>query len=202
MTTETLDKGRLTRDRIVRVATELFRKNGFHNTSLTQILDAAELTKGGFYFHFKSKEELGDAVIDYMRDFWVHNVLEKVVKEKGAAKRIERMFDIMIRTHEGNAFHGCALLAVLTAEMMEVETHFSDRLRKIYADWKESIVEILKKGKQEGLFKEWVDPDSLALLLIGTFQGTTMMAHLDPENIDLSLLFRSLRLLLVEGVAS
>ena len=97
---------------------------------------------------------------------------------------------------------GCALLAVLTAEMMEVETHFSERLRRIYTDWKESIVEILKKGKQEGLFKEWVDPDSLAFLIIGTFQGTTMMAHLDPEHIDLSLLFRNLRLLLVEGVAS
>jgi len=202
MSTETLEKGRLTRERVIITATELFRKNGFHNTSLSQILAAAGLTKGGFYFHFRSKEELGDAVIDYMRDFWVHNVLEDVVKEKGALKRIERMFDIMIETHEGNAFHGCALLAVLTAEMMEVETHFSERLRKIYSDWKDSIVEILKKGKQEGLFKEWVDPDCLALLIIGTFQGTTVMAHLDPAHIDLSWLFRNLRLLLVEGVAS
>jgi TetR/AcrR family transcriptional repressor of nem operon len=186
----------------VEVAAELFRKNGFHNTSLTQILKDAGITKGGFYFHFKSKEKLGDAVIDYMKDFWVHNVLDEVAKEKGALRRIERMFEIMTDTHENNIFHGCALLAVLTAEMMEVEQHFSERLRKIYADWKASIVEILEQGKREGLFKEQVNPDSLALLIIGSLQGTTMMAHLDPQNIDLSWLFRNLRLLLLEGVAS
>ena len=197
--TTTLDKGKLTRERIVKVAAELFRKNGFHNTSLTQILEEAKLTKGGFYFHFKSKDELGDAVIDYMRDFWVHEVLDKIASEQGAVEKIERMFDIMITTHESNFFHGVALLGALTAEMMEVEEHFSARLREIYADWKASIVDILEQGKREGVFKDWVDPDPLALLIISTLLGTTMMAHLDPENIDLSRLFTNLRLLLLQG---
>jgi len=202
MATATLEKGKLTRGRIIIAAAELFTKNGFHNTSLSQILDAAGLTKGGFYFHFKSKEELGNAVIRYLKEFWVHNVLDEVAKEHGAVKKIERMFEIMIEAHEGDLFHGCALLAVLTAEMMEVEQDFSRRLRRIYADWKESIVAILEQGKEEGLFGEWVNPDSLALLLIGSLQGTTMMAHLDPEHIDLSVLFKNLRLLLLEGVNS
>ena len=202
MSTATLEKGRLTRERIVTAAADLFRKNGFHNTSLSQILDAADLTKGGFYFHFRSKEELGYAVIDYMKDYWVQNVLEEIAKEKGAVKKIERMFEIMIDTHENNIFHGCALLAVLTAEMMEVEQEFSERLRRIYADWKASIVDILQQGKQEGIFKEWMNPDALALLIIGSLQGITMMAHLDPEHIELSRLFRNLRLLLFEGANS
>jgi TetR/AcrR family transcriptional repressor of nem operon len=202
MTVAIPEKGKLTRNRIVRVAAELFRKNGFHNTSLTEVLQAAGLTKGGFYFHFRSKDELGDAVIDYMREFWVHNVLEEVAKEKGAIRKIERMFEIMIDTHQGHVFHGCALLAVLTAEMMEAQHHFSDRLRKIYRDWQASITEILEQGKREGLFKESMNPQSLALLIIGALQGTTMMAHLDEEHIDLSWLFRNLRLLLLEGVAS
>ncbi len=200
--TTTLEKGKITRDRIVGAAAELFRKNGFHNTSLSQILKVAGLTKGGFYFHFRSKEELGDAVIDYMRDFWVQKVLNEVAKEKSALGKIERMLDIMIKTHEGNVFHGCALLAVLTAEMMEVEQHFSERLRRIYVEWRNSIVEILEQGKREGLFQDWVNPESLALLIIGTIQGTTMMAHLDPEHLELSWLFSNLRSLLIEGVAS
>ncbi len=197
--TTTLEKGKLTRERIVKIAAELFRKNGFHNTSLSQILEEAELTKGGFYFHFKSKEELGDAVIDHLRDFWVHNVLDQVEEEQGALKKIERMFEIMVWTHESKFFHGCALLAVLTAEMMEVDERFSERLRKIYADWKGSIVDILEQGKDENLFKKDINSDSLALLIIGSLQGITMMAHLDPEHIDLSKLLMSLRSLLLEG---
>jgi TetR/AcrR family transcriptional repressor of nem operon len=197
--TTTIEKGKLTRERIIRVAAELFRKNGFHNTSLSKILKEAQLTKGGFYFHFKSKEELGDAVIDYIREFWVHNVLEEVAKEKGALRKIERMFEIMIETHQNDIFHGIALLAVLTAEMMEVEERFSNKLRHIYMAWKASIVEILEQGKREGLFKEWMEPDPLALLIIGSLQGITIMAHLDPENMDLSGLFRNLQGLLLEG---
>jgi hypothetical protein len=65
-----------------------------------------------------------------------------------------------------------------------------------------SIVDILQQGKQEGIFKEWMNPDALALLIIGSLQGITMMAHLDPEHIELSRLFRNLRLLLLEGVNS
>ena len=197
--TTTLEKGKLTRERIITIAADQFRKNGFHNTPLSQILEEAELTKGGFYFHFRSKEELGDAVIDYMRDFWVHNVLEKVAEEKGALKKIERMFEIMIKTHENDIFHGIALLAVLTAEMMEVDEHFSQRLRYIYEAWKESFIDILEQGKREGIFKEWMDPNPLALLIIGSLQGITMMAHLDPENMDLSRLFRNLQVLLLQG---
>ena len=195
----TIEKGKLTRERIVKVAAELFRKNGFHNTSLSKILKEAQLTKGGFYFHFKSKEELGDAVIDYISEFWVHNVLEKVAEEKGALRKIERMFEIMIETHQNDIFHGIALLAVLTAEMMEVEERFSNKLRHIYMAWKASIVEILEQGKREGLFKEWMEPDPLALLIIGSLQGITIMAHLDPDHMDLSGLFRNLQGLLLEG---
>jgi len=197
--TTTLEKGKLTRERVITIAAELFRKNGFHNTSLAQILDEAKLTKGGFYFHFKSKEELGDAVINYMRDFWVHNVLDVVAEEKGALRKIETMFDIMIKTHESEIFHGCALLGVLTAEMMEVEERFSAHLRRIYDDWKASIVNILDQGKRENLFRKDINSDSLALLIIGSLEGVTMMAHLDPEHVDLSKLLRNLRSLLLEG---
>jgi hypothetical protein len=84
--------------------------------------------------------------------------------------------------------------------MMEVEQHFSKRLRRIYADWKQSIVDILEEGKREGLFREPISPDSLALLIIGSLQGITMMAHLDPEHIDLAWLFRRLRSMLLDSV--
>ena len=83
-----------------------------------------------------------------------------------------------------------------------IDHQFSERLRAIYLDWKDSIVDILEQAKQEGIFKDWVNPESLALLIIGAIQGTTMMAHLDPERIDLSRLLGNLRLLLLEGVHS
>ena len=188
------------RERILRAAMELFRKHGFHNTSIARILQSASITKGGFYFHFKSKEELGFAVLRRARDFWMENVIAAVAHEPDARSRIRKMVDIMTRMHRGDIFHGAALLAVFTAEMMETESEFADRIRGIFAEWQKSIVDILEHGKKEGLFREDVDSRALALILIGCSQGTTMMGHLDPKMVDYGLLLHDLERWILEGV--
>lgn len=188
------------RERILRAAMELFRKHGFHNTSLAQILKGASISKGGFYFHFRSKEELGFAVLKRARDFWMEHVIAAVAHESDARSRIRKMVDIMTRMHRGDIFHGGALLAVLTAEMMETESEFSDRIRGILAEWQKSIMEILEHGKEEGLFREGVDSRALAQILIGCCQGTTMMGHLDPKMVNYDLLLHDLERWIIEGV--
>ena len=188
------------RERILRAAMELFRKHGFSNTSLAQVLKSASITKGGFYFHFKSKEELGFAVLKRARDFWMENVIAAIAHEPDARSRIGKMVDIMTRMHRGDIFHGAALLAVLTAEMMETESEFADRIRGILAEWQKSIMDILEHGKKEGLLREDIDSRALALILIGCYQGTTMIAHLDPKIVDYDLLLHNLQRWILEGV--
>jgi len=188
------------RERILRAAMELFRKHGFHNTSLAQILKSASITKGGFYFHFKSKEELGFAVLKRARDFWMENVIAVIADEPDARSRIKKMVDIMTRMHRGDIFHGATLLAVLTAEMMETESEFADRIKAILTEWQISIMEILDHGKEEGLFRKDVDSRALALILIGCNQGTTMIGHLDPEMVDYDRILHELERWFLEGV--
>ncbi|MBI5115583.1 TetR/AcrR family transcriptional regulator [Candidatus Poribacteria bacterium] len=190
-----------TRERILRAAMELFRKHGFNNTSIAQILQHAKITKGGFYFHFKSKEELGFIVLERTRDFWMENVIDVIAQEAGVRRRISRMVEIMTEMYRGDIFHGCALLAVLTAEMMEHPTEFADRIRSIIAEWQKSIIDILEQGKTEGIFRKDMDSSALALILIGCCQGTTMMGHLDPENVNYDLLLHDLEKWILEGCA-
>lgn len=53
-----------TRDRIVRAADQLFYQQGFGHTSFAHIAEAVNISRGNFYHHFKSKDEILDAVID------------------------------------------------------------------------------------------------------------------------------------------
>jgi AcrR family transcriptional regulator len=191
---------RKTRERILLAAMELFRKHGFANTSLAQILKHSNITKGGFYFHFKSKEELGFAVLKRTRDFWIKNVITALEREPDARSRIRKMVETMTQMYRGDIFHGCALLAVLTAEMMESGSEFGERIKGIITEWQKSIVTILEQGKTEGLFKKDMDSEALALILIGCCQGTTMMGHLDPERVDYDMLLYELEKWVLEGV--
>lgn len=188
------------RERILRAAMELFRKHGFNNTSLAKILQKAEITKGGFYFHFKSKEELGFAVLERTKSIWMTKVIAALDDEPDARSRIRRMVHIMTQMYRGEIFHGSALLAVMTAEMMESQSALAERIRDIFYEWKKSIAAIIEEGKSEGLFREGVDSESLALILIGCCQGTTMMGHLDPEKVNFDLLLRDLEKWILEGV--
>ncbi len=53
-----------TRDKILNVAATIFSKFGFHKTTVDEIARAAHKAKGSVYYHFKSKEELFQGVID------------------------------------------------------------------------------------------------------------------------------------------
>ncbi|RJP24056.1 MAG: TetR/AcrR family transcriptional regulator [Candidatus Abyssobacteria bacterium SURF_5] len=189
-----------TRERIIRAAMELFRRQGYHNTSLAQILDRASITKGGFYFYFKSKEELGLAALEFAKNFWNEHVLDAIAGEPAASARFRRMVEIMTQMNRGEIFHGCALLAVLTAEMMETESVFSDRIRSILAEWQQSLVEMLERGKKEGVFRKDMDSQALAYVLIGCCHGTTMIGHLDPQHANYDLLFHDLERWILEGI--
>ncbi len=54
-----------TRDEIIRKGAQLIHARGYKATGIQQILDAAGIPKGSFYFYFKSKDDFGSAVIDY-----------------------------------------------------------------------------------------------------------------------------------------
>jgi AcrR family transcriptional regulator len=190
-----------TRERILRAAMDLFRKHGFNNTSLARILKAAKITKGGFYFHFKSKEELGFAVLERAKNFWMVNVIAALEHEPDTRAQIRKMVELMTQMHRGDIFHGCGLLAVLTAEMLEADSEMGERIKDIFYEWKKSLVAILKRGKAEELFRQDIDTEAVALILIGCCQGTTMMGHLDPDNVDYDHLLHYLERWMLEGVA-
>src|SRR5437762_11972667 len=56
--------GRSTREAILEAASRLIHVHGYNHTSLDDVLRESDVGKGNFYYHFKSKEELGYAILD------------------------------------------------------------------------------------------------------------------------------------------
>ena len=54
-----------TREKILRAAARLFALKGYHDTKLEEVLAAAQVTKGAFFHHFRDREDLGFAVLDW-----------------------------------------------------------------------------------------------------------------------------------------
>ena len=187
------EKGDMTRDRIISAAAVRFSRRGFSNTSLTEILRAAKITKGGFYFHFESKEALGLAVIDTIVRSWVENVLAESVREKDPLQRLVKMFELQTKLDSDSEFSGFLLIAVLTAEMTDSDETFIERLGEMFEAWHDSVKRILERGKTMGVFRKDIDSDGLAMLILSAVEGGALLNQLDRSGRHYRCLLRSLK---------
>src|SRR4026209_931315 len=69
-------KGAATRDQILNAAARLIHVQGYHSTSLDDVLRESGVGKGNFYYYFKSKEDLGYAIIDRIVERFLERTLE------------------------------------------------------------------------------------------------------------------------------
>ena len=83
-----------TRDRILDAAEDVFNNRGYSSTTLTEIAEAAGVTRGAIYWHFKNKDDLFEAMCSRVRE-----PLKEMVR-KTADKDTEDPIDQLSKTHE------------------------------------------------------------------------------------------------------
>ncbi len=176
------NKGRHTRDLITDKAVLLFTRNGYNHTSLKDILAVTGLTKGGFYFHFSSKEELGSAVIERLRKYWHEELLPAIARGKDAGEKLQ----ILLSTHgdcdnDPDCIRPTILLLNLATEMIEVHDSFTERIKQIFSLWWNTLNGIIEEGKGAGLFRENIDTRAAAGIILSNIMGANLLALLNRE---------------------
>lgn len=86
-------KGFQTRRNIIENSLQLLSVKGYYNTSISDILDATDLTKGGLYGHFASKEDIWDAVYNEAVSIWKGIVFNGIRNDLDPLKRIEKFIE-------------------------------------------------------------------------------------------------------------
>lgn len=105
-----------TRIRIVNAAGAMFKKHGFENVTIDQVMAAAGLTRGGFYAHFKNKEDLFVACVENGMSLLSSPVLAKLRKaELSGDDWVTSFAELYLsRVHIDNPDLGCALPTLST----------------------------------------------------------------------------------------
>jgi len=137
------NKGEALRQRIVSAADELFYQQGYENTSFSDIADAVGISRGNFYYHFKSKDEILNAVIDNrvngiqaMLDEWDNMIADP-------KKRLHYYIDIQSRNQDNIISHGCPVGSLCT-ELAKVSHSMLDDANKMFTVFRDWLVTQLK----------------------------------------------------------
>ena len=164
--------GASTRQLIIEAAQIEIHRVGFRSASVSQILKATKLTKGAFYHHFKSKKELGLAVVNEAlkqrtEDNWIKPFAEF---ENPVDGLIEHLMYIKEAQPHGDLICGCPLNNI-AQEMSSVDEDFRLAINNIFADWINGLEELFKKGQQNGYVKKSISARSIATFIIASLEG-------------------------------
>lgn len=161
-----------TRQAILDVAYREFHERGFHETSLADILDRTELTKGALYHHFGSKDALGLAVLrelitEKIRETWIQPLRDSddpiAALEQVVAGSLESIEDWEIRL-------GCPL-GNFSHELSTCHDEFRLAIQGIYGEWRQALSLSLHRGQASGRVREDVQPEAVAAFLVALFEG-------------------------------
>ncbi len=179
-----LSKGARTRQRIVGHATLLMYANGYARTSIEDVIRAAGITKGSFYFHFSSKEDLGLAVIENASAY-ILGRLKEALESPGLSswERLETMLGEIQRIVEAaDCTRGC-ILGNLALETSHDHPAFREAIAAAFREWWELIASHLEGMREEGELPAGFDCRAYAQFAVSAMEGGIMMSKVtrDPE---------------------
>src|SRR5687768_7877581 len=128
---------RATRDAILLAATRLISVHGYNATSLDDVLRESGVGKGNFYYHFKSKEDLGYAILDKIVDAFLERTLEPCFADADGAPlgQIRCFLDRVLQAQrERNCVGGC-VMGNLASELSDGHEGFRTRLATLFTAW-------------------------------------------------------------------
>ncbi|MFJ9889808.1 ScbR family autoregulator-binding transcription factor [Streptomyces sp. NPDC091287] len=176
-----------TRRMILEAAAEMFNELGYDATTISGLIDRIQLTRGGLYFHFTSKEELA------------RGVLEEAISLDGfvpQAFKLQEWADLALLLA-----HRLPREPVLSASIrLSVDIKARDMFGTRWPVWTEMGNEILTEAKDRGELLPHVDPCETARLFVGAWTGVHLLTEVLPDG-DLSKEVSGLLALVLPNVA-
>lgn len=180
-----MTKGERTRRRIIEEAATVFNRKGYAAASIYDVMDAAEIKKGGLYGHFGGKDEIILEAFSHAARRQRARMENAVTAADGAADKLIALaatFEPLATDDRG----GCPLLNA-AVEVDDDASHpdLRRQVRDVFANWRALICGVVRDGVREGDVPPHVDPDVVASVVISTLEGAVMLSRIerDPDHV-------------------
>jgi AcrR family transcriptional regulator len=161
-------KGEATRAFLLKTAGRVFAERGYVGTTMAELIQASGLTKGAFYFYFRSKADLAMAVMTDQKARWLDRIGARLVDQPRAADQLNALIPAMLDLIATES--GAWSVTRLTKELA-TEPALAGRVGQPMAEWVGMVAEIVRRGQAEGDLRTDLDADDIAVLLVAAFDG-------------------------------
>lgn len=194
-----MSKAHSTRLTILNKAFELVYKNGYQATSIDDILSLTKVTKGAFFYHFKNKDEMGQALItEVMYEAMYPSLVLPLLDSKDPLKEIyEMMKELLMANPFMQVKYGCPANNLIQ-EMAPLNSQFSKSLSLLVDQWEKALQTALTNGKKSGLLRKNVNTKQAATFIMSGYGGVRILGRLHPDKEIYKLYLKELKRYLSE----
>ena len=178
-------KGRATRERIVRAASELMLERGVARTTIEDIQAAAKVSTSQMYHYFGNKGDIVAAVIDLQRDR-VLGREQLALFPLDSIAAVIRWRNAVVEVMRGRGCVGGCPIGSLANELSDTDPLARARLARAFEQWEELIRDGLAAMRGRGELSAGLDVHRLATAILAGVQGGLLLSQLrrDTEPLE------------------
>jgi TetR/AcrR family transcriptional repressor of nem operon len=175
--------GGQTREHIVREAAALFNRQGFAGASMSDVMAATGLQKGGIYRHFESKEALALEAFDYAVNQMAGRFTEALRDRDRAIDRLHAIIGVFAELHENPPVPGGCPVMNAGIENDDGNPALRERARLAMDGLRALIRRTAQGGIARGELRREADPDELASVMVSTLEGAVALSRLYDDGV-------------------
>jgi TetR/AcrR family transcriptional repressor of nem operon len=165
------------KEKIIRESLKLFSLKGFLSTSIHDIMEETEVSKGGLYNHFKSKDDIFFAVLSEARKIWRQRNLAGMDQIENPVAKVKRLLENYRDRYlkDKKTFPGGCVFVALSVELDDQNPVFSQELNEGFVRLKAMIKRLLDQGKGSGELRADVNTEEVTEMIFSGMLGASVI---------------------------
>jgi AcrR family transcriptional regulator len=160
------------------VAAQLFLRQGYSYVSMDEVVRASGVSKSNIYYHFKNKEELLQAVVQY----WIAQYESELYlllsqREREVTERIYSFMALLSAGMEGRDYKGSCPFITLYMQAPASAPEVKESIARFFRELQPMMEKLLQQGVDRGEFRKGIEPGPAAALFIAALEGSLVLAE-------------------------
>lgn len=170
-------------DAIAQAALDLIGSHGMKGLRMTAIAKKVGIVPSGIYRHFRSKDEVLDAILDFIQHHFSANVRAVAQIEGDTLTRLHALLMKHVSLIQENA---SIPTVIFSADVSTASSRRRLKLLGIMEAYLAEIAALVEQGKREGTIRDDVEGGTVAVMFIGLIQPPTILWHLSAGTYDVT----------------
>ena len=169
------------REEILRAALSIVEQQGLDNLNTNAIATVIQLVPSAIYRHFKNKEDLIAALIDFIGERLQQNLQQAAMQEGTALARLKNLFELHVNLLQEEPAIPRILYFLISSERNQ------ELKQKMLAEINAYVYEtkkLLLQGKKAGEINQAVDVTAAAMMFLGMIQPLVILSQENKDVLD------------------